>query len=618
MWYFSNWGNSMDNIKKIITIISLILLPTLSLDVIRVGEILNIDTNAVHKWDIWDSILNVTGEIISATNITAQYFIGSGLYLTDLPKVSNATYSDGSDKVDGYHASSFYLTTDKVANATYADDSDKLDGLHAASFYLTTDKVANATYSDDADKLDGYHASSFYRTTDKVANATYADDSDMLDGHHWSEVSSVKVSNATYSDDSNTLDTHHWSEVITTRVNNATFADNANNSAYLGGTIASAYLTSNGMASEASYLYVNGSRAVTGGDLSLKWGNLTSYPSACSSGQAITTLGDTITCASFMNSDTQYLYINGSRAVTGGDLSLAWTNLTSYPAACTSGQFVSGLGDTITCGTPSGGSGGGNYLLNESYGVAQSINSTLYAKIDSAYDLGLITYLSDTQTPTLDTYTAQNDPDAVKGLNNEVYSGNSTIGMYDSRQTFAYFDLMSFVQTGGVYTDVTLYLYKYFPSYGSSVPYKAWYDCNETFTESTSTWNNYSPSCLSYSSGTISGGNAWKAINLTNAFNLGTLNKGLIRLLVDTELSGYYVYDFYSSERLSLSPYLTRNFTSLGRFNNTYSNYFTGSYKSSDGSLGITNTTGFWMCKDSSCTTKCQVSIKGGLITGCA
>jgi len=41
-------------------------------------------------------------------------------------------------------------------------------------------------------------------------------------------------------------------------------------------------------------------------------------------------------------------------------------------------------------------------------------------------------------------------------------------------------------------------------------------------------------------------------------------------------------------------------------------------YKSSDGSAGITNTTGFWLCGDSDCNSTCQVSIKNGLITGCA
>jgi hypothetical protein len=33
--------------------------------------------------------------------------------------------------------------------------------------------------------------------------------------------------------------------------------------------------------------------------------------------------------------------------------SVAWTALTSYPAACSAGQYVSTIGDTLTCGTPS-------------------------------------------------------------------------------------------------------------------------------------------------------------------------------------------------------------------------------------------------------------------------
>lgn len=40
-------------------------------------------------------------------------------------------------------------------------------------------------------------------------------------------------------------------------------------------------------------------------------------------------------------------------------------------------------------------------------------------------------------------------------------------------------------------------------------------------------------------------------------------------------------------------------------------------YYSGDNSQGITNTTGFWLCKDSNCATTCQVQIKDGLITGC-
>ena len=35
------------------------------------------------------------------------------------------------------------------------------------------------------------------------------------------------------------------------------------------------------------------------------------------------------------------------------------------------------------------------------------------------------------------------------------------------------------------------------------------------------------------------------------------------------------------------------------------------------GQAGVTNNTGFWMCKDSTCSTTCQVNIQGGIIVGC-
>ena len=41
-------------------------------------------------------------------------------------------------------------------------------------------------------------------------------------------------------------------------------------------------------------------------------------------------------------------------------------------------------------------------------------------------------------------------------------------------------------------------------------------------------------------------------------------------------------------------------------------------YYSGDGTKGMTNSTGFWMCTDSTCIAKCQVTIKDGLITSCA
>jgi hypothetical protein len=36
-----------------------------------------------------------------------------------------------------------------------------------------------------------------------------------------------------------------------------------------------------------------------------------------------------------------------------------WTSIDDYPSACTAGQYVSAIGDTLTCGTPAGGGGSG-------------------------------------------------------------------------------------------------------------------------------------------------------------------------------------------------------------------------------------------------------------------
>ncbi|MBI2084043.1 MAG: hypothetical protein HYT70_00275 [Candidatus Aenigmarchaeota archaeon] len=49
--------------------------------------------------------------------------------------------------------------------------------------------------------------------------------------------------------------------------------------------------------------------------------------------------------------------LNASGTITANELvartlELGWQNLTDYPGACTSGQFVSALGDSITCGSP--------------------------------------------------------------------------------------------------------------------------------------------------------------------------------------------------------------------------------------------------------------------------
>lgn len=82
--------------------------------------------------------------------------------------------------------------------------------------------------------------------------------------------------------------------------------------------------------------------------------------------------------------------------------------------------------------------------------------------------------------------------------------------------------------------------------------------------------------------------------------------------------SGYLNQPYFYTAQNSSGDYLEgytigywgRGDTWLGDFNTT------GSYIS-QGSTGLTNTTGFWLCTASDCSSTCQVSITGGLITAC-
>ncbi len=51
--------------------------------------------------------------------------------------------------------------------------------------------------------------------------------------------------------------------------------------------------------------------------------------------------------------DLASLIINGSHINTSANLSLGWGNVTTYPSACSAGQYVSGIGFTLTCSNPS-------------------------------------------------------------------------------------------------------------------------------------------------------------------------------------------------------------------------------------------------------------------------
>lgn len=76
-------------------------------------------------------------------------------------------------------------------------------------------------------------------------------------------------------------------------------------------------------------------------------------------------------------------YING--------LDFAWTKLMSYPDACPPGQFISALGDTITCQTPAGTAytaGNGLNLSGNAFSLAASGNASYLTKWASTNTLG--------------------------------------------------------------------------------------------------------------------------------------------------------------------------------------------------------------------------------------
>lgn len=103
------------------------------------------------------------------------------------------------------------------------------------------------------------------------------------------------------------------------------------------------------------------------------WTSIDNYPSACSAGQYVSTIGDTLTCStpsyttdtdtnasSICSGTTTYLDGEGNCDDISGVYVQAsdWTTIDNYPSACSSGQYVTSIGDTLTCATEAGNSSG--------------------------------------------------------------------------------------------------------------------------------------------------------------------------------------------------------------------------------------------------------------------
>lgn len=98
--------------------------------------------------------------------------------------------------------------------------------------------------------------------------------------------------------------------------------------------------------------YINSTSTILAANLSgnLTWSALYSYPSSCGDDQYVSALGDSATCTAINNVDLSG-YINSTSSILAVNLSgnLSWSSLYNYPGACPSGQFLTQLGDTVTC-----------------------------------------------------------------------------------------------------------------------------------------------------------------------------------------------------------------------------------------------------------------------------
>lgn len=93
--------------------------------------------------------------------------------------------------------------------------------------------------------------------------------------------------------------------------------------------------------------------------------------------------------------------------------------------------------------------------------------------------------------------------------------------------------------------------------------------------------------------------------NENNRMNIGDL-------LFCDDLSATPPKLYFSS---SLDTNIYRSAANTLRTDDTFQ---AGGYKSSDGAAGISDSSSYWFCTSSDCSSTCQVEIKDGLITGCS
>ena len=142
---------------------------------------------------------------------------------------------------------------------------------------------------------------------------------------------------------------------------------------------------------------------------------------------------------------TGSLDVNGPVTATNFSGDLFWGNLSQYPAACSAGDFVSGVGDTLTCGTPGGNThvaGDPPYLYNDSTTMffnETKLNLTIDARENdtNTHVAGSPPWLSNDSTTMYFNETHFNDSVPLlnywtAGILGDLYYNGGNVGIGDS------------------------------------------------------------------------------------------------------------------------------------------------------------------------------------------
>lgn len=184
--------------------------------------------------------------------------------------------------------------------------------------------------------------------------------------------------------------------------------------------------------------------------------------------------------------------------------SVPWARLTTFPSACASGQFVRGVGTTLTCATPAGsgvsGSGTANYISKWTGGTSLG-NSQVYDngtnvgigttspnyKLDQPFGFFRTSFNTTTVPPSDNTWGG-----LIVGWNRSGWKAevnfygayeNSTAAFQFSRKTGAstYNDLVTFMGNGNVGIGITdPGTYKLYVS-GSAYATSGWFSSDKKF-----------------------------------------------------------------------------------------------------------------------------------------